>query len=285
MWRSFHSRVPGKWVLAGEHAVLRGATAVALPHPELGLTLAFEPGSFEGLRVVPESAARVILELLESVRDACEERGRSFGAPAGTLEIQSSIPIGAGLGSSAALCVAMSRWLRGPLGLAERELLDFATQLEDRFHGKSSGMDVAVIATGEPVTFVRGVGPKPLGVKHLPKFTFHDTALRCRTHECVSRVEAFRDREPARAMRVDEAMGEAARFAIEGLVQYDRGDRSRGLELLAQAMARGQECFRAWDLLPPEAGELERSLLAEGALGVKITGAGGGGMLVALWKD
>lgn len=285
-WHRFQTQVPGKWVLAGEHSVLRGTTAVALPHPEFGLTLNFEPNDdFKSLNVEPESAASLILELLQAVGEAWEADGRSFTYPTGTLKIESTIPMGAGLGSSAALCVAMTQWMAEPLSISESQQADFATQLEHRFHGKSSGMDVAVIFAREPISFVKGRGVKSLGVKQLPKFTFHDTQIRSRTSDCVLRVETFREESPTLAMKVDEAMGTASRIAMEGLIQFDAGRKKEGLGLIQKSMQMSQECFYSWELVPGETKRLEERLLADGALAVKLTGAGGGGMLVALWED
>jgi mevalonate kinase len=50
-------------------------------------------------------------------------------------------------------------------------------------------------------------------------------------------------------------------------------------------MAWSQECFEGWGLLPPEAKALARELKAQGALATKLTGAGSGGMIVALWAE
>lgn len=276
MWTPFEIRVPGKWVLAGEHSVLRGGTAVALPHPEFGLTLTFQPQVWEGLSVAPLDAEPVLRDLLGSIE--------GLRAPVGSLQIESTIPIGAGLGSSAALCIAVSRWLSEPLGLSEGDLLEFATRLEHRFHGKSSGMDIAVIASEAPIRFAMASGPQPLGVKQLPKFTFHDTGVRSRTSDCIRKVEALRDREPQLARGADEAMSEASRLSVDGLTQFDAGDRELGLRTLAQAIRKAQECFQAWGLVPVEAQKIEKDLLSQGALAVKMTGAGGGGMMVALWR-
>jgi mevalonate kinase len=284
-WEKFRTRVPGKWVLAGEHAVLRGATAVALPHAEFGLDLSFDPeGSREGFAVEPESASGLIDELVRSVAESWEQDGRSFSMPRGKLQIDSSIPIGAGLGSSAALCVALSQWMSDPLLIQDRDLTAFATQLEHRFHGRSSGMDVAVISSSEPISFVMNRGPRSIGVKKLPRFTFHDTGLRSRTSECVIKVEKFREESPMLAMKIDDSMGEASRLAMEGLILYDAGDVEKGLTLLRRSMKQAQECFYSWELVPGDAKRLEERLLGQGALGVKLTGAGGGGMIVALWS-
>ncbi len=281
---SFHARATGKWVLAGEHAVLRGATAIALPHPSVSLELTFQPQVWDGLSVAPRSSETVVLELVQALRDEWQQQGRSFPEPRGMLQLESTIPQGAGLGSSAALCVALARWLAEPLGLSPVQAIELASRLEHRFHGRSSGMDVAVIAAGEPVSYVAGKGSRALGVRRLPAFTFHDTGLRARTSDCVLRVERLREDRPAVAMRIDERMGAASRSALEGLVRFDRGDDEVGLLALAEGMRLAQECFRDWELVPGDAARMEAELRERGALGVKLTGAGGGGMLVALWR-
>jgi mevalonate kinase len=285
-WSDFNTRVPGKWVLAGEHSVLRGATAIALPHPQLGLTLRFKTIQGENrFSVEPPDAGVLMEELLNSVADAWQAQGRSFMKPTGQLEIDSTIPIGAGLGSSAALCVALTEWMADPLSIPPSQKLEFATHLEHRFHGRSSGMDVAVIALKEPISFVMGREIRSVGISKLPKFTFHDTGLRTRTSECVLRVEKFREEVPAVALRVDESMGTASRVAMEGLIRYDSGETQEGLSLIQQGMKQARECFYSWQLVPGQAKRMEEDLLKQGALAVKMTGAGGGGMLVALWPD
>jgi mevalonate kinase len=276
-------------VLAGEHAVLRGATAIALPHPEFKLKLTYTPDRTGGLRVEPDTARVTVEELLQSIAESRQGEGYSFRNPEGTLKIESTIPMGAGLGSSAALCVAMARWLQEPLSLSRGEIPEFATRLEHRFHGRSSGMDVAVIAEAEPVSFIRGQRARSLGIKRLPRFTFHDTGLRARTSECVYQVERYREERPVESMKVDERMSEASRLGMEGLIAYDRSssdsERARSVELLTRAMKLGQDCYDSWRLIPEEGRRIEQELYGKGARAVKLTGAGGGGMLVALWPE
>jgi len=286
-WSSFQTRVPGKWVLAGEHAVLRGATAIALPHPSFGLSLSFENHGESRLEVYPDSAKNIIDELIHSISDAwSDQEVRPFHRPKGILKIESSIPVGAGLGSSAALCVALTRWMAEPLSIRRsEEQFEFAKRLEHRFHGRSSGMDVAVATAGEAIAFGMERGAKPIGIRRLPKFTFHDTQLRTRTSEAVMQVEKYRDEFPIASMKTDEWMASAARSAMEGLVRYDRGDLNSGLELLASSMRQSQECFYDWGLVPTEAKRVQENLLNEGALAAKLTGAGGGGFVVALWPE
>jgi len=293
-WKTFEVSVPGKWVLSGEHAVLRGATAVAFPHPEFSLRLQFTPSEeggspgASGLEIHPDWARSVILDLLQLVQDEQNARGREFHLPSGRLTLESSVPAGAGLGSSAALCVAVARWLSGPLGLPDAALLEFATHLEHRFHGKSSGMDVAACAIARPVSFVRGRGPTLLQLEHFPRFTFHDTGLRASTSECIRRVELLREEDPVSAIRADELMGRASRQILEGLSRFDRAGGATGgdgeaLRLVADGMKSAHEAFLVWSLVPEKVQRELEDLQRRGALAVKLTGAGGGGFLVALW--
>jgi mevalonate kinase len=283
-WPSFETRVPGKWVLAGEHAVLKGHSSVAIPHAELGLRLGFKPGASDrGLRVSPSETQHVIDEILTLALAGVP----SAQWPAGELKIESTLPVGAGLGSSAALCVAVTRWLAASPLAAKLNGVEltaaFATRLEHHFHGKSSGMDVSVIAANKPVIFARVSGAQELGVSRLPRFTFHDTGVRARTSDCVAHVERFRSEEPVLGARLDELMGQAANESVEALRLYDAGQAEQGVRALASAMAKAQSCFDAWELVPPEARALLNNLHAEGARAAKLTGAGGGGMIVALW--
>ena len=267
-------RVPGKWVLCGEHSVLKGGTAVALPHPEFALEWSFEPGG-QGLRVEPEASRRPVSDILRAVEDALPES--SIRWPEGEIRIESTIPFGAGLGSSAAFCVAATRWIQEPLRLADEIVFEFARQLENRFHGKSSGMDIAACLHGEPIGYSMQDGPRPLGIRLLPKFSFHDTGLRARTLDCVMKVEDFREAKPFESMKWDESMAKASRRAMAGLAAGD-------LREIADAMNQAHGCFEAWGLVPAEVAAQRERLIAEGALGAKLTGAGGGGFLVALWN-
>ncbi len=279
-WSPYETYVPAKWVLAGEHTVLRGGMSVALPYPELGLRLTFEPRESGGLQIEPSSIEPTLRRLLQSLQQLQPAQ------PQGRLKIESSIPVGAGLGSSAALCVALTRWFLDPWEASSQEICAKATHLEDFFHGTSSGMDVAVTHLARPILFDLSRGALPLGLERkLPSFTFHDSGLRTSTRECVEKVARWREADPHQARIFDDQMRTAAADACEGLKRYDGGHAESGLQLIAQAMSHAQGCFEAWGLLPESVALLASKLKAQGARGVKLTGAGAGGMLVALWGD
>lgn len=269
---SFEITVPGKFVLCGEHAVLRGFPALALPHPRFRLRL--RTSNAATLEVQPPS-------LRDAVRGVFEQAAQiDLKVPSGSrVEIDSDIPVAAGLGSSAALCVALSASLDPSLLQDVRRWNEVATRLEDRFHGTSSGMDIAVCVAREPIEFRRGEAPALLGLSELPKFSFHDSGLPKKTKESVAAVTA------AGRSDLDQKMGDATVSAIEGLRTYSLGRKRVGLDAVAQAMTQGMLCFEEWGLVPAQISAQRDRLLQEGALAVKLTGAGGGGYLVALWND
>ncbi|MBL7716159.1 MAG: mevalonate kinase [Bdellovibrionales bacterium] len=262
---SFHSKVPGKIILTGEHAVLRGGRAVSIPCPDYFLRMTFQPKNENGFQSP---------DLDESVLAQWKEK-----LPSGKLRVESTIPVGSGLGSSAALSVALARFLVA-VGAA-RLTEDFsewnlARSIEDQFHGKSSGLDVATVAGEVPIVFQNGKASKlaSLGAR----FSVHDSRVRLPTREAIAQVQGLRTQDPARAQEIDLRMDQASQKAQAALAAGNLND-------LAQAMNDAQGCFQDWGLVPSQAYEMMESLKQKGALAVKMTGAGGGGMVLALWPD
>lgn len=283
----FECKVPGKWVLTGEHSVLRGKAAVALPHADYELALKFQPAAGGSWETFPKEVRELSLDLFERLKDICG--WKEFHLPSGRAEMVNTIPLGAGLGSSAALCVGFTRWVLGektPLS----DIMAIATALENRFHGKSSGMDVAAVTYACPILFQNQAGKshvEPLKLKQIPKFTFHDTGFRMKTSECVARVEHLRLTRPTQAAALDDQMHRASLLAREGLEDFSKSESlsatTSALSKISQAMELGQACFKEWGLLPEGAEQMEARLRAQGAQAVKLTGAGGGGFLVGVW--
>lgn len=276
----FRTEVRGKWALLGEHAVLRGEPALVFPHPTQSLRFEFSPDPRLGrLEVEPSEAREVILELLHLALPRIQTESLF-----GRIRLESSIVSGGGFGSSAAISVAIARFSLRELDPAGAEVRALATRLEDRFHGKSSGMDVHAAALGEPILFRAGDPPQKLSFSRFPRFTFHDTGLRTQTHSMITQVESWRAQHPEKARDADSRMGSATRKALHALQAYSGGDRAALLPL-SEAILEGRGIFSEWGLIPPEIEGLERSLRAEGALATKLTGAGGGGFLIALRPD
>jgi mevalonate kinase len=279
-WKSFETTTPGKWVLSGEHTVLRGGAAIALPHPEFKLKFYFEP-SLESLSVIPDLASVATQDLLRVARDWLKSHGITMLWPKGEIMIESTIPFGAGLGSSAAFSVAVARWILTSHDLPLTLEIELAKNLEDRFHGKSSGMDVSVVSLGRPILFSMKDGARILDLKKLPQFRFQDTGIRSSTRDCIERVEKLQSSNPELARDLDARMKIATAEMLEGLSDYEKNPKP-SLEKIVHAMNSSFEVFEAWGLNPPEVEPILSKEKHQGALASRLTGAGGGGVLVSV---
>jgi len=279
--RSFNVEVPAKWVLTGEHSVLRGREAIAFPYPQLKLTLNYQSVLSSTITANPfQSQIRTLISR------ASEFLKVPLNINEAQIDIHSQIPIGAGLGSSAALCVAMARFALWKAERNDDQLVELATHLEDLFHGKSSGMDVSAIAANTlPTLYSISKGAQlitPLGA--LPRFELYDSGKRGPTRECIQKVKHWQQSMPHLVDHFDDQMGESTRIAYQALIQFSKNPRESEQQL-AKAMGLAQQCFETWGLVTPELIEQKHELLKQGALGVKLTGAGLGGFWVALWKS
>lgn len=275
----FKVEVPGKWILTGEHTVLRGGKALALPYPSFTLKLTHEePDSQKPLDVFPKEMGVIAQSLIAKFQEGRSEKLKIYGK----LFVENHIPTGAGLGSSASLCVAFCQWMNTLGYLDSSKIQEEATRLEGVFHGTSSGLDIATVASPSPILFSRTEGATPLQLSRIPKFTLHDTGLRMSTKIAVSQVAAFRERFPEESARIDAQMMQATETALKGLRNFQES--SQGLDSVREALRLAGDCFDAWGLVPLEAKQVMTRLKQEGALETKITGAGGGGFVVALWE-
>jgi mevalonate kinase len=146
-------------------------------------------------------------------------------------------------------------------------------------------MDVAVIATGKPVRFLRGELPKVIRITRLPRFTFHDTGLRSQTLECVKKVQSLGQSSPEVGAEIDRRMARSSLQIADALQLYDHDRSGRAIKQIAEGMYLAQKCFEDWGLVPDSVKGLIAELQSQGALAAKLTGAGAGGMVVALWND
>lgn len=276
----FHVEVPAKWVLSGEHSVLRGKEAIAFPYPQMKLSLTYHPTAASVIASPFQSQIRSLIgrasEFLKTPLDLQESR----------IEIQSRIAIGSGLGSSAALCVAMAKLALWSAKMNEEKLVELATHLEHFYHGKSSGMDVSAIAAGTfPILYSVEKGAQIISsLGSLPRFELYDSGKRGQTKECIQKVKHWQQSMPHLVNHYDEQMGEATKIALDALKNFSKNPRQSEMEL-GNAMKLAQECFETWGLVTPELMEQKHELLKQGALGVKLTGAGLGGFWVALWRS
>ncbi len=138
-----------------------------------------------------------------------------YPLPALRLRITSSIPIAAGLGSGAAVSVAVSRALSNFLGrpLPDEGISSLAYQAEQVYHGTPSGIDNTVIAYARPIYFVRGQPFLPLRVAEPLTLVIADSGQPASTAQMVGGRCGALARDPARYEVLFDAIGEIARQA------------------------------------------------------------------------
>ncbi len=275
----------GKIILFGEHAVVYGRPAIAVPVTQVQATALIEP-STRGLiihaadldRTIAVDAANSIDPLVSIVNLTLEHLNCPL--PDLAITIHSTIPIASGLGSGAAVSTAIVRalaqWFGAQLDAAEVNALVY--EVEKLHHGTPSGIDNTVIAYQQPVYFIRGQALQTFTVARPFKVAIGNTGVAGPTKITVGDVR--------RGWEVDRARYEAWFDQIGAIVQQARSAIESGaIDRLGPLMDRNQALLRDLDV---SSAELERLIVAArqaGASGAKLVGGGRGGNMIALVDD
>ncbi len=261
----------GKVTLCGEHFVLFGAPALALPWTGGRLFLVRSAG-------VPDAADDDRLEAAwNRAREAAGlAAGRGF-----PFEVRSTIPRGAGLGSSAALSVELVRAAFAEAGrdVTAAALIRAATEVEAVFHGRSSGLDPAAALLGRPVLREASGDLRPVSWR-LESF---DLLLALapgarRTDEAVARSRAFAVGHPDRFAALLE---EAAGLVREVATLLSGGTGPGAAARLGARLTRNHAMLVEIGVSTPGLDGLVAAARSAGALGAKLCGAGLGGVVLA----
>lgn len=278
--RSFEVQVFGKWILAGEHSVLRGCPALVFPLESRSVQLKFKETD-QALIFKSDGQRGAEFELLfwGVLEKACEQLKISKSSFRGELQIESTLPLGSGLGASASLCVALAKYFQFLGHLKEFELYEFARNLENLFHGESSGVDIAVTLSGAPLKFERSGLREAFRPKWNPHFYLSYSGHRGVTSECVHQVKEWIKQNPDQSLAVDQNMKKAVLLCESALLDHA----PTGFARLAEAIDLAQTCFESWGLVSDTSRKLRQNLIAAGARSVKVTGSGNGGFVLSLW--
>ena len=274
-------RGAGKVILLGEHSVVHGYPALAAAADRgVEATAVSEGGPLVeipqwNLSVVPDAEASEDLPRALGLLYASAPKEARQSA----VTVQSSIPSRAGLGSSAALSVAIVRALASLTGesIDADELEARTARAEEVFHGRASGIDAAVAARGGVLRFVKGQRPAPIELADDAVFTaiVAHVEPRAQTREMVERVALRLERARSSTERIFGAIGELVDEAGSALAHGN-------FQRLGQLMNENQAHLRDLGVSTPKLDDACRSALEAGAAGAKLIGAGGGGCVVAL---
>ncbi len=282
--RAFEASACAKAILAGEHAAVYGMPAVCIPvrslraragvdsaksgvtieAPDLGL--AGEPGA-PGFPGGLEHLAAILRETSGAL---------GIGFDRLKLRVESSIPPARGLGSGAAVSVACARALAGFAGLdlPPETASAIAFEIEKIHHGNPSGVDNATVAFEKAVHFRKGSPPRFVDPGRLT-FVLADSGPAPPT---ASMVSLARGKLGAPGEWILSSFEEIAELAVKALVSGDA-------RALGRLMDRNQMLLSAVGVSTPALDSLCAVAREAGALGAKLTGAGGGGYMIACVMD
>lgn len=281
------SYAPGKIILVGEHAVVYGARAIAMPITA-GIRVAVLKSNDGSRGPTIRGVGPFFMGEYNQSSQGCPEILRTalayltdaFGLLDLTIVIDGTLPPGRGLGSSASLSVALIKGIFRYFSwsLAVEELKKHALALETIFHGSPSGIDHSVVIREEVIGFQRlngeqkiwSIGPTPM-----LKFVVAIAGPHDGTKNAVLKLSERKKRHALIYDKIFLGLDDIACNMEEALVS---GQRARVGELMNIA----QGYLNALALSTPEVEKLCFIARERGALGAKLTGAGGGGAVIAL---
>lgn len=272
------ARAHGKLILLGEHAVVYGVPAIAV-----GISAGVTAEA-----ALAESSSLSLGELRAAAADD-SELGRAFSAllralsaPPVRVDVTLGMPVGSGLGASAAIGVAIAKSVLECLYPGESPLegrvLEAAGAWENVFHGSASGIDAAAAFHGGCLWFRKGEGvsPIPLGAELSLCVALAGPPASTRLMvESVAKLRARRTELVDKSLDGIRSLVENARLAIAA------GD----VRSLGKLMDLNQMILSGLFVSTDEIESACEAARSAGALGAKLTGAGGGGAVVALVED
>jgi mevalonate kinase len=276
---------PGKVILCGEHAVVYGRPAIAVPVTEVQAEARIEPGrAGQGtLIVAPDLGRRTFL------RDAGDDDPlarivhltllaiKGERDPDLTVTVSSLVPIARGMGSGAAVSTAIARALAQHFErwLSSRAISELVYQTEILYHGTPSGIDNTVVAFEKPIYFIKDEGWEVFWVETPFLLAIADTGVESSTKEVVGDLRRRYEAEPDWYRLLFDQIGV---LVVDARTAIEQGE----AEILGQLMHRNHALLQELGVSCPELDRLVAAAKEGGALGAKLSGAGWGGNAIAL---
>ena len=268
---NFCTTTYGKWILSGEHAVLRHHPAIVFPLGNYALNFKYTSHD-SPLRILGDTSNHALIAKVWQLAWQLLQTA----APGGTISLNSSIPVGQGMGASAALCLAVARTVCA-IANVTTNIFALAKALEHNFHHESSGLDIIGSGSKTGNIFHNGTAAA-INLTWQPNWLLTPTSLQGSTTKAVAKVQKMHQTHPQHAQAIDRQMARSVQECLEALEEIS-------LTKLATGMRLANECFAQWGLITPLMQTAINNLYARGALAVKPTGSGGGGFLLSLWPQ
>jgi mevalonate kinase len=278
------SSAPGKIILFGEHAVVYGRPALAIPVTQVRANVDVSHSSRAGIWIdAPDVHLHAELNTLPSDHPIASVIHNflflSRVSPFPNLEIRitSTIPVASGLGSGAAVTVALTRALAAHLNhsMTDEEVNAFAYEIEKLYHGTPSGIDNTVVTYARPVYFVKGQPMETFKVGQPFTIVIADTGISAPTKESVGEVRKFWEADKHKLESTFDEIGEIVKQARQAI-------KSGEWEMLGELMNKNHSLLQELTVSSLEVDQLVVAARNAGALGAKLSGGGRGGNVIAL---
>ncbi len=279
----FFARAPGKIIITGEHFVVhdsyalaaaidRGATVETRYHDSVEIL-----SKNLGLKAsYPDKVHPALAPVVESVAATLKFLGIRRGVK---LVIHSELPTGSGLGSSSAVAVASISSLFGLAGEQpdSRKVVDLAMISERMVHGNPSGIDPTVSAYGGVLLFQKGKSPELLKIKRPVEFVVAYSGIERKTSRLIDKVSKMRASFPNIFKSLSSSSTTLSRIAGSSIASADLTTLGSILNFYHMILSRIGASTKVLD-------SMVETALSSSCLGAKLTGAGGGGCIIALPK-
>lgn len=274
---------PAKIIIFGEHAVVYGQPAIAVPVSSIRASVFVAPSDgglrLQALDVIGSAEAETVQAALTLTARLVLEQ-LHVPEPSVTLTIRSQIPVASGLGSGAAVSTALARALLAAVRhpLPQEDLNQIIYEVEKLHHGTPSGIDNTVIVYERPVYFTKGQVIETLTIPRPFKLVIADTGISASTRIAVGDVRSLYESDQTQYNLYFEEIGsitKQARYAIE----------TGQVHILGKLMTRNHELLQQLTVSSPKLDRLVKAALEAGAEGAKLSGGGRGGNMIAMVTD
>ncbi|MFV0560213.1 MAG: mevalonate kinase [Enterococcus sp.] len=274
-----HGESSGKIILMGDHAVVYGEPAIAFPFHATKVVARFtddtqdflDSSYYRGLLKDAPHALKNIKVLLEQLK-AHHQLTHALH-----LHLTSTIPAERGMGSSAAVAVAITRAFYNYLSLPldHDTLLNYVQISEKIAHGNPSGLDAAAASSLKPIYFTKG-HPFDYFALNIDAFLIvADTGMKGQTREAVKDVAHLFEKNREDISQHIQKLGKLTKQAKDAIINNQP-------MLLGKCMSKAHEELQHLTVSNSFLDTLIQTATSAGALGAKLTGGGRGGCMIAL---
>ena len=271
----------GKVILVGEHSVVYGYDALAMPIKALHIKTTVENNDQMWMDTAryhgPYFAAPDEYNGLKYVVKTMREKAHNEQPL--KITYTGEIPMERGFGSSATVALGTTEALNQffDLKLSEAEIMDITNHAEMINHGKASGLDAATVHSDYLVFFNKKMGPKTLQAKLGATLLIMDTGQLGNTKEAVTQVrELFNSSEKAK--KDMQRLGKLADLTKSAWIKHDA-------KTVGEIFNEVQTILHSFNLSTAKIDQLQKIALNNGAMGFKLSGGGLGGITIALCKN